>query len=55
MKGFQEILLKRQDLAQAFNRTVPLSEDELKKAENKLDVKSLVTQLQVQQNKAESN
>ena len=55
MKGFQEILLKRQDLAQAFNRTVPLSEDELKKSENKLDVKSLVTQLQVQQNKAESN
>jgi len=45
MKGFQDILLKRKDLASAFNRKVPLSEDEIRQASTKLDVKSLVTQL----------
>ena len=51
MRGFQEILMKRQDLALAFNRKQPLTDDELKQSTSKLDVKSLITQLLIQQNK----
>lgn len=32
MQGFQDILLKRQDLANAFNRTTAISEEELKQS-----------------------
>ena len=51
MQGFQDILLKRQDLAKAFNRTKPVTEEELKLTTSKLNLNSIVTQLHLQQNK----
>ena len=54
MQGFKDILLRRQDLARAFERQAPISEEELKQTGHKLDVQSLVTQLLVRQNKAET-
>jgi len=45
-------LLKRDDLARAFDRQKPVTDEELKAATVKLDVKSLVTQLHLRQNKA---
>ena len=51
MQGFQDILLKRQDLAQAFNRQNPINAEEMKAASQKLDLNSIVTQLHLQQNK----
>ena len=48
MQGFQDILLKRRDLAQAFNRQNPLNAEEIKAASEKLDLNSIVTQLHLQ-------
>ena len=38
MQGFQEILLKRQDLANAFNRKTAVSEEEIKQSTKKLNL-----------------
>lgn len=51
MQGFQDILLKRQDLANAFNRTTAISEEELKQSSQKLNLDQIITKLNLQKNR----